>query len=100
MYKHYLKEVLASKPNFVAAAVFYFLFIVGLLFFVIYPNQYNGWQKYLVSSSMYGLMTYATFDLTSQAILKKWSSVITVIDMSWGVVITSLTSLVVMGLLR
>lgn len=100
LYKHYLKEVLATKPNLVAGGVFYLLFIVGLLFFVIYPNQHQSWHHYLLFSAMYGLMTYATFDLTSQAILKKWSSVITVIDMTWGVIITSLTTLVVMGLLR
>ncbi len=100
LYKHYLKDMLAEKPNLAAAGIFYLVFIGGLLFFVIYPNQHQSWHKYLISSAVFGLVTYATFDLTSQAILKKWSSIITIIDMLWGVIITSLSTLVVMGLFR
>ncbi len=100
LYKYYLKDILASKPNFKAATLFYLLFIFGFDFFVIYPNKSAVFSKYLLSGAMYGLMTYATFDLTSQAILKKWSTVITFVDMSWGVIITSITTIVMMGFFR
>lgn len=95
LYKHYLKPVMADKPNFIAAAIFYLIFIVGLLFFVIYPEKNHSSGQIILYGSMFGLVTYATFDLTNQAVLKKWSTVITLIDIVWGMFISVSTSLII-----
>lgn len=71
--------------NWIAAAIFYLLFIVGLVIFVISPSID---KKSLISAirfgALFGLLTYATYDLTNLATLKNWSLTVTVVDMIWG----------------
>jgi uncharacterized membrane protein len=42
----------------------------------------------------FGLVTYATYDLTNLATLKDWPLIITIIDLIWGTVLCGLVSLV------
>ena len=86
---------MAKKPNWLAAALFYMIFIIGLLVFVIQPSLGGSLWHLVKLSSLFGLVTYATFDLTNQAVLKDWPTAISVIDIAWGVIITTLSSLVI-----
>jgi len=36
--------------------------------------------------ALFGLITYATYDLTNLATLKNWSLAVTVVDLIWGTV--------------
>jgi uncharacterized membrane protein len=45
-----------------------------------------------LSGAMFGLVTYATYDLTNLATLKAWPVTITVIDLIWGTLVTAVTS--------
>ena len=90
VYKKYIGHLMADKPNKTAALLFYSSFIVGLLVFVLIPtiNEANA-SKALIYGALYGFFTYATFDLTSHAAFKKWSTTITVIDMVWGTILSA-----------
>lgn len=85
LYRETIGHLMAKKPNFIAAAVFYAIFLVGLLVFAIRPALNEG-DIYLAFGygALYGLTTYATFDLTSQAVFKNWPTKITIVDMVWG----------------
>jgi uncharacterized membrane protein len=48
----------------------------------------------------FGLVAYATFDLTALAVLKGWSVPLTFIDLLWGMVLTSLVSVISRLVLR
>ena len=81
--------------NWVAAVSFYLLFIAGLVFFVIEPAVKSGnWTSALVIGALFGLMTYATYDLTNLATLKDWTLTITFVDMAWGMVLAASVSTV------
>lgn len=85
IYQKYIGHLMAKKPNKPAALVFYSSFIVGLLIFVLVPAVNDeSLLRAALFGALYGLFTYATFDLTSQAVFKKWPTTITVIDMAWG----------------
>ena len=85
---------MAKKPNFKAAAIFYLLSIVGLLVFVLVPALNTLDFSHAASyGALFGLFTYATFDLTSQAVFKGWPTTITIIDVLWGIVITAATAM-------
>ena len=78
-----------------AALVFYFLYIVGILVFVVVPALERGSLQYaLVYGALFGFFAYATYDLTNLATLKNWPLAITLADMAWGVVLTSSVSTV------
>jgi uncharacterized membrane protein len=84
-YRTYLGFLMASNPNWLAAAIFYLLFIVGLLVFVVVPGlEVNLLRTTLLRAALFGLITYATYDLTNLATIKDWPVVVTIVDMIWG----------------
>ena len=76
--------------NWTAAIIFYLLFILGLVFFVIAPAiEKNSLTHALLFGALFGLITYATYDLTNLATLKNWPILVSVVDMVWGVVLSA-----------
>jgi uncharacterized membrane protein len=82
-----------SSPNWTAAIVFYLLFIAGLVIFVVSPGlQANSIRKVLILGALFGLITYATYDLTNLATVKDWPLIVTIVDMCWGAVLATSVS--------
>lgn len=80
---------LLGEVNWVAAIIFYLLFIVGILVFAVVPALQTGSvQKVIFLGAFFGLLTYATYDLTNLATLKEWPLLVTVVDMVWGMVLS------------
>ena len=96
--KFYQEQIgFLMKPdiNWFAAIIFYFLFIAGLVIFVISPAvSKNSWVHALLFGALFGLITYATYDLTNLATLKDWPILVTVVDLIWGTVLASSISLI------
>lgn len=93
LYRKYLGFLLSPQPNWVAAILFYLLFVAGLLVFAVVPGlQAGSLQRTLLLGAFFGLLTYATYDLTNLATLKDWPVAITVIDMIWGTLLATLVS--------
>lgn len=89
-YKKYIGDLMAEKANLFAAGLFYLVFISGLVFFVIQPALKEGsWQIALTRGALFGLVSYATFDLTNQAVIKNWPWMVTGVDLLWGTFITA-----------
>jgi uncharacterized membrane protein len=89
LYRNYLGFLMAPKPNWLAAIIFYLLFVLGLLIFVILPGvKENALGATLLRAALFGLITYATYDLTNLATLKDWPVFITVVDMVWGTILS------------
>jgi uncharacterized membrane protein len=93
-YRKQLGFLLSPAPNWGAAIVFYLLFIAGLLVFVVLPGLSSGsLPRTLVLGAFFGLVTYATYDLTNQATLKDWPWLVTLVDIAWGILLATLVSL-------
>ena len=92
-YRKHIGKILADKPNFVAAAVFYALYIVGVVVFAINPAlDEDSLQQAMGLGALLGLVMHATYDLTNQATLKVWSTKVSVVDTAWGAFITGIVS--------
>jgi len=93
-YKKHLGFLMAPEVNWYAALIFYFLFILGVLVFVVIPGiRDNDLTMTLIKAALFGLITYATYDLTNLATVKNWPLLITIIDLIWGMVLTTIVSL-------
>lgn len=94
----YVKEIgflMKSNVNWIAAGAFYLLFTIGLVLFVISPALEKGsWTYALLFGALFGLITYATYDLTNLATVKDWPLVVTIVDLLWGAVLGGIVSLV------
>jgi len=98
-YAEQIGFLLKKDVNWIAALIFYFLFVAGLTVFVIQPAiEKNSVISALVMGGFFGLVTYATYDLTNLATMKNWPLLITVVDLVWGTtlgaVVSSLTVLI------
>ena len=84
---------MAPHPNWLAAIVFYLLFVVGIVVFVVVPGlKADSLKTTLLLAALFGLITYATYDLTNLATIKNWPVLLTVVDMIWGTVLSVLVS--------
>ncbi|MBE0409630.1 MAG: DUF2177 family protein [Anaerolineales bacterium] len=93
-YRKQLGFIMAAKTNLLAAISFYVLFNLGVLFFVVSPGLESGSLEItLLRAALFGLITYATYDLTNLATLKAWPLIVTLVDILWGVVLVVLISL-------
>ncbi len=95
-YRKHLGFLMAPSTNWTAAIIFYLLFILGILVFVVVPGlqQEQSLQTVLIRAALYGLITYATYDLTNLATLKDWPVFLTIVDMTWGTVLSLLVSFI------
>ncbi len=98
----YAKQIgflLKTEVNWVAALSFYALFLAGLVVFVLTPALERGsWMTALILGALFGLITYATYDLTNLATLKGWSLSVTLVDLLWGAVLSALVSVITYGI--
>lgn len=89
-YGKYLGHLLSPTPNFVAAGIFYLLFIVGILVFAVIPGlKQQSISQAILLGALFGLITYATYDLTNLATLKNWPVLVTAVDLIWGTVLSA-----------
>jgi uncharacterized membrane protein len=87
-YATQLGYLMRSPINWSAAVVFYLLFIVGILFFAVYPAiQAHSILRALYMGMLFGFFTYATYDLTNYATIRDWPFMVTIVDMIWGTVL-------------
>jgi Predicted membrane protein len=73
------------------AILFYLLYVAGILIFVSGPATAT-WPMTLLYGALFGLFCYATFELTSLSLLRHWTWTVVVVDVSWGVFVTAVSS--------
>ena len=94
-YRPVIGEIMADEFRVAPAAAFYFLYLAGMTYFAIKPGLESGQvTTALINGVLLGALCYATYDLTSQAVLKVWATKISVIDIMWGAFATGTASAV------
>jgi uncharacterized membrane protein len=94
-YRAKIGGLMKSDVNWLAAIIFYLIFIVGLVVFVISPAVQKGsWTHALLFGALFGFVCYATYDLTNLAVAKDWPLLVTIVDLAWGAVLASSVSIV------
>ena len=92
LYKKEIGSLLLAKPKWGAAIAFYLLYLVGIVVFGVLPA--TSALNALGLGALFGLIAYATYDLTNLATLKGFSLKITIIDLIWGSFVSGTTALV------
>ncbi len=94
-YQKHIGFLMRPDINWLAAIIFYLLFISGLIVFVITPAMVKqSWVHAAVYGALFGLVTYATYDLTNLATVKDWPLVVTLVDLAWGSVLAASVSVI------
>ncbi len=94
-YRNQLGSLMADSTNWAAAIIFYLLFVAGVVIFVVNPAVEKGaLGRSIGFGFLFGLITYATYDLTNLATLAGWPLKLTMVDLAWGGVLSAIVSLV------
>ena len=93
LYQKEIGTLLLKNPNLLPALLFYLLFVLALVVIIVVPGiKEEDMVKTLLFAALFGLTTYATYDLTNLATLDGWSIKMTIIDLIWGTFISTLTT--------
>jgi uncharacterized membrane protein len=91
-YRRELGHLLAPDVRWGAAALFYALYVAGVLVLIVLPHRDGSLLHATALGAIFGLCAYAAYDLTNLATLSRWPVTVTVVDMVWGAVLTGLTA--------
>ncbi|MEM9012134.1 MAG: DUF2177 family protein [Pseudomonadota bacterium] len=86
-------EMLADPPRLGVAVGFYLFYVAGVVYFAALPAlRDGGLGAAALNGALLGLLAYGTYEMTNMATLKDWTWTLVVIDVPWGVVLTSATA--------
>ncbi|MCS0497724.1 DUF2177 family protein [Ancylobacter sp. MQZ15Z-1] len=93
LYRPMIGELMADRISPAPAVLFYLLYVAGVVVFAVQPALASGrWTTALMLGAFLGLVAYGTYDLTNQATLRNWPTLITVADLAWGAVLTGISA--------
>lgn len=94
-YQAQIGGLMKPDVNWTAAIIFYLIFITGLVVFVITPSvEKSSWTHALLFGALFGLVCYATYDLTNLAVAKDWPLLVTIVDLAWGAALAASVSVI------
>ena len=93
LYRTYLGDMIAEKFRLLPAVIFYLIYVLGLVYFVSLPAaRQMSLSDSIINGGLFGAIAYSTYDLTNFATLRKWSLIVTLVDIGWGIALSSIAS--------
>jgi uncharacterized membrane protein len=93
VYQQGIGHLMAERPQWVAAALFYAVFALGLMLFAVLPHRgAPSWSTSALMAAMFGFFCYATYDLTNLATLKGWPLGLSLLDIAWGSLLSAIAA--------
>ena len=90
LYQEQIGDLLRPDPRWGAALLFYCLFVAGIVLFVTQPAIERGSiGRAVLFGAFFGLVTYATYDLTNLAVMRGFPTFVAVVDLAWGAFISA-----------
>ena len=92
-YRKKLSHLMDIKFKPIPAILFYIIYPALVTFFVIHPSLQNSDILYSIYAGLLiGLLAYSTYDLTNHSTLLRWPTSLTIVDIVWGSILTSISS--------
>ena len=93
LYRAEMGDLMASEPKILAGLAFYVLYAIGVCIFVVVPAiTKQSWFDAVLYGALFGFFCYMTYDLTSLAVVKNFSTRLAFIGIAWGSFLTALLS--------
>ena len=89
-YRPILKDILVDGFRPAPATAFYLAYVAGLVYFAVRPGlAADSLRAAALNGALFGFFAYATYDLTSQATIRNWTTSLSVVDMAWGTILSA-----------
>lgn len=89
LYRSEMGSLMADSVRVVPAVLFYLLYPLALVYLVLW-NQPSGGVDAVLRSAVLGLAAYGAYNLTNLAIVRDWPVQLSLIDWTWGGVVSAL----------
>ena len=87
-YREQLGPLMRANVNWAAAFAFYLVFVLGIVILVVWPAvERQSLSRALAMGALFGLVTYAAYDLTNLATLEGFPLQMVFVDLAWGMVL-------------
>lgn len=84
-YASRMGDLLLEQPRWGVAAVFYAVYIVGLVYFGVAAGMAVGaWQTAALNGALFGFFAYLTYNFTNLSVLRGYDGVVAMVDTGWG----------------
>ena len=101
LYQPTIGHLLAPEPDLLAAAIFYAIYIAGMVVFTVRPHVPDArLSAAAVRGAFFGFVAYATYDLTNQATMRDWPWFVTGVDLLWGTFLTGTVTVLSKAILQ
>ena len=92
-FSKHIGHLMRPQINLYVTLLYYLLYVAGVLYFCYFSGfKLGSLQQTLISGFLLGLLCYGVYDITNYLVLKDWKIQMTLIDMFWGGIVTSLIS--------
>ena len=92
-YAKHMGSLLRPDVKWVPALLFYVLYVSAVVVFVVMPAaERRSFGRALALGAFFGLAAYATYDLTSLALIRDFPLIIVLVDLAWGIALTAVAS--------
>lgn len=88
LYRREMGSLMADSVRVVPAVLFYLLYPLALVYLVLW-NRPSGRVDAVLRSAVFGLAAYGAYDLTNLAIVRDWPVALSLIDWTWGGVVSA-----------
>lgn len=89
-YRSQLGEMMRDRPDFIAAGLFYLVYVAGIVYFAVGPALAGGGlRQAALAGAILGLIAYGTYDITNLATLRNWPLIMSLVDLAWGTLLTA-----------
>ena len=92
LYRSQIGHLMAAQVQLLPALAFYAVYAIGIVYLVVMPTVNAPWRATLIAGAVFGLCAYATYNLTNLATLRDWPLQISLIDMTAGMVVTTIAA--------
>ena len=92
-YAKHMGSLLRPDVRWVPALLFYVLYVTAVVVFVVMPaTERRSLARAMGLGAFFGLAAYATYDLTSLALIRDFPITVVLVDLAWGIVLTTVAS--------
>jgi uncharacterized membrane protein len=93
LYRPALGDILAQNLRIAPAIAFYLTYPIGVVVFAVLPAlRAQAPFPAAALALLFGALAYATYDLTNYATLRNWTLPITVLDIGYGALASSIAA--------
>jgi len=92
-YQAQIGHLMRANVNWAAAIAFYLVFVCGIVVLVVWPAvEQQSLTRAVMLGALFGLVTYAAYDLTNLATLEGFPLTVALVDLAWGAVLCATVS--------